>query len=196
TSGGMSFDALTIASEAAHKATPAANTGALASRSMAAPERSSASPTTNVRKPAAASSFPRRTWCTVNSEQATTSAVPSNAQASPRTEAAGAKAPAMPRTAPITSPLDATNRSRESLMRTPGSWVFRCELLVRHREINDAFDQADDGGYSRPEEQQIDDAETGFAHVELVCAERAEQHREQGRGHSALAARRRWRVRQ
>ena len=57
---GMTPDAPTSTSEAAHKATPAPNEGALSTRSMAALERISASPTTKIRNPAAARSLPLR----------------------------------------------------------------------------------------------------------------------------------------
>src|SRR5258708_613856 len=56
--------------------------------------------------------------------------------------------------------------------------VLGAERLIRHGEVDDSLDQSHDGRDERPAEQQIEDAETWLAEIELVCSEPSEQQGE------------------
>lgn len=66
-----------------------------------------------------------------------------------------------------------------------GRIVLGVELRVGHGQVEDALNQAGDGGNARPEEEQVDDAPTDLAEIELVYSQAAKQNAEEAGGNFA-----------
>ena len=90
-----------------HRATPAPKAGTLASKLFAVPESITASPMAYTRNPAATTSHPLRKNFRASRLVAMTNALESIAQEISRTVAELTIVPSIPRTAPITKPMQA-----------------------------------------------------------------------------------------